>query len=275
MPHRYVLDTLVAPTSNSQAQMFGCDVDGDTNIDNQLGAVLVTLANQGMPTQDAITDAVDRGAAIHLVEVVAASLASGPASVRLFGGTNPDPAACLDAGDVTCRRHFTGTAMFETDGATPEAAAGQIQQGTLRASGGIAVLPLPIFGVDTYTVRAAAVQLVLAPTTIQSPSKLCGTITQGEIETTLYPRIRDAANAAIARDCLQPAQPDCGCADPSEGRTYRGLLDTSPADCTVTLDEVRNNSLITALFAPDVTIGGAPSLSFGFGVTGVGAVFMP
>jgi hypothetical protein len=43
----------------------------------------------------------------------------------------------------------------------------------------------------------------------------------------------------------------------------------------ITLDEIRNNSLIQSLLAPDVTLEGQPALSLGFGVTAVKAAFTP
>ena len=52
------------------------------------------------------------------------------------------------------------------------------------------------------------------------------------------------------------------------------LFDTNH-DCAVSVTEIQNNSLIQALFAPDVTIDGQMALSVGFGVTAVGATFTP
>ncbi|MGE5186314.1 MAG: hypothetical protein ACM31C_29870 [Acidobacteriota bacterium] len=49
------------------------------------------------------------------------------------------------------------------------------------------------------------------------------------------------------------------------------LFDTSPKDCTISLTEVQNNSLIKSLLAPDVTIENQPALSFGMQVTAVPA----
>jgi hypothetical protein len=49
----------------------------------------------------------------------------------------------------------------------------------------------------------------------------------------------------------------------------------APRDCRITATEVQNTPIIMSLLEPDVTIAGQPALSFGIGITGIGATFSP
>lgn len=60
-----------------------------------------------------------------------------------------------------------------------------------------------------------------------------------------------------------------------QGSTDTALFDTTPKDCVITLDEIRNSPLIRSLLAPDVLINGQAALSLGFAVTATRAAFMP
>jgi hypothetical protein len=106
-------------------------------------------------------------------------------------------------------------------------------------------------------------------------SVIAGAITQGEIDAKIYPAIHQNAAAAVAADCMGTMPPDCGCTPGSTGRTQLSLFDTNPQDCAISLAEIRTNTLLQSLFAPDVNIGGQAALSFGFGATAVQATFTP
>ena len=86
--------------------------------------------------------------------------------------------------------------------------------------------------------------------------------------------------------CLNEAPPCCD--EGSTGETLVDLFDEEPepsGDCTITLDELKNNDLISSLLAPDVDLFDADgnfnprqdmvkdSLSLGVGFSAVGAVF--
>ena len=57
------------------------------------------------------------------------------------------------------------------------------------------------------------------------------------------------------------------------GKTILGLFDTTPKDCMVTVDEIKNNSLIVSLLSPDVTVDGKMALSLGIKATAVKATY--
>ncbi len=60
-----------------------------------------------------------------------------------------------------------------------------------------------------------------------------------------------------------------GCASGSTGKTILNLFDTTPKNCMVTVDEIKNNTLIQSLLAPDVKIDGKDALSLGIKATTV------
>ena len=70
-----------------------------------------------------------------------------------------------------------------------------------------------------------------------------------------------------------PAAAGCGCMSGSTGKTILNLFDTMPKNCAVTVEEIKNNSLIQSLLAPDVTIDGKTALSLGIKATTVKGTF--
>jgi hypothetical protein len=279
--HRFVIDKVQVPTNNNEALMFGLDLDGDQAVDNQFGQVLVALMGQGFDTQSVVDQAVDRGQLLVLAELDAMSLADGPATYAHYAGANPMPAACAGASDMVCRRHLAGTATFDA-AATPRnpPLAGTFVAGTFDGGSGTLHMPLALaLGGDMpigVTLIGARVRLGMASDARLGSGVVAGAMTTTEVETKIYPQLQANANAAIMADCtMLSSPPDCGCAAGSTGRTLRGLFDTNPADCNVSIQEIRDNTLIQTLFAPDVSIGGVDALSVGLSVTAVHAGYVP
>jgi hypothetical protein len=81
--------------------------------------------------------------------------------------------------------------------------------------------------------------------------------------------------AQVGHDCILPASPpNCGCVSgTSSGRTLLSVFDSSPQDCSISLDEVRTNNLVLGALAPDIMIDGVPAASLGLRVTAVAASF--
>lgn len=102
---------------------------------------------------------------------------------------------------------------------------------------------------------------------------IAGALSQAEVDTKFIPALHQNAVVQVMADCTGTIPPDCGCAAGSTGRTYLNLFDTTPKNCAISLEEVRNNTLIQSLLAPDVTIEGQTALSFGFGVSAVKAAY--
>ncbi len=280
--HHYVLDTLLVPTNNNEARLYGLDLDNDGAVDNQFGMVLGTLAAMGFPAQMSTTQNIDRGKSITLVDVFANDLTTElGATFATFVGTNPMPAACASASDTTCRRHLAGSATFTiaTAAATNPPLMGAIAAGTYTsAPAGLLAAPFPVFPsaapVTLNLVGARVVATPIAATKLVSV-KIGGAITNAEMDAKVYPAISAGMEMNIAADCTAlTSPPDCGCTSGSTGKTWLELVDAAPKDCHVTAEEVKTNSLFMSLFAPDVMINGQMALSIGYKASAVEAGFV-
>ena len=275
--HRWVIDRQRIPANNLQARDFGLDLNGDLVVDNQLGMVLATLASQGFDIQASTDAAVSKGQILMLGEANVAVLTG--ATFTMYTGANPQPAPCNGPGDTVCRRHLAGTGTFDVAassahdtpltgamvGTTLTTGPGHLQVAVVFAGG--APITLDLIG--------ARVKLEMVADATLAQSVIAGGVSQTQLDTKVYPALQLNFSAIVAADCPTTTPPDCGCPAASTGRTILNLFDTTPKNCLITIDEIRNNSLIQSLFAPDMTLEGQPALSFGFAATAVKGGFAP
>jgi len=288
--HHYVVDKALVPTNNNESREYGLDLNGDGQADNQLGMVLGTLAGMGFDIQATIDTAVLKGSINLLVDVQTADetfMSSAATGMSVFIGSDPQPAACMTGEDVTCTTakpavctgcgHQFGGAGGTFTAATNQdiALAGKIVGGTFTggpgdlsiqiAIGGTMAIPLNLIGA-----RAKATGMTADKIT---GIVFAGAITKTDIDTNIIPAVVNQLTPTITRDCTMPtAPPGCGCADGSTGKTIIGLFDTD-MNCMVSVDEVKTNSLIMSLLAPDVTVDGKMALSLGIKVAAEKATF--
>jgi hypothetical protein len=282
-PHYgYVASEVTVPANNSQAREIGLDLNGDKTVDNQLGMVLGTLAGQGFEVQATLDEAVLTGSIILLLDLQTPDFASTTGaglSIRL--GDQATPAPCTDP-DVltTCGQHLDGTGEFTIDASSPADAGveGKIAGGVF--SGGPGEITLQIALADAAPIELRLIGARAKATGITEGGIteiiLAGALTQNDLDTKVIPTIQAQLPPLIERDCTEidpPNPPDCGCPSGTTGNTVLGLFDTDPQDCAVTVDEIKNNSLIQSLLAPDVTIDGEDALSLGLRVGAVSASF--
>jgi hypothetical protein len=103
---------------------------------------------------------------------------------------------------------------------------------------------------------------------------LGGAVTKDDIDNEVIPAIAAQLTPLVMRDChMLSSPPTCGCDDGSTGKTLIGLFDAGTKDCAISVDEIKNNSLIVSLLAPDVTINGKMALSLGVKATAKKATF--
>lgn len=276
--YRWVVDKQLIPKSNAEANLYGIDLNGDGVVDNQLGAVLAAFIGQGIDLQ-AITDAaVARGQILMLGEAELGVDSPTGASFTMYTGADPQPPACNGAADLVCRRHLTGSGAIgvAASSAHDPPLAGTIANGTLVAGPGhLEVSVVFPAGPVLLELIGARVRLQPVAATSLGQSVIAGAVTATQVDTQIFPAMQQSMSLRVAMDCPGTTPPGCGCASGSQGSTYLNLFDISPKDCKITLDEVRNNTLIKSLFAPDVTIEGQTALSVGFAVTAVKATFTP
>jgi hypothetical protein len=279
-PHyTYVVDSVTVPRNNSEARMIGLDLNDDDTIDNQLGMVLGTLAGQGFDVQGTLDESVNEGSIILLLDMQTPSFDStAGAGLQIKLGDNPVPAACTDPLDpLTCGQHLEGGAMFEIAAGSPSNAGveGRIAAGTFNGGPGTIKLQIALGGTDPIDLDLIGARAKASGISEAGISEviLAGALTQTDLDTKVIPAIHAQIDPIITEDCTGTAPPDpCGCEANSTGKTVIGLFDEND-DCTVSIEEIKTNSLIVSLLAPDVVIDGQDALSLGLSVTAVGAVF--
>lgn len=286
--HTYVVSKLKVPASVNEATMLGLDIDdkpGDTmgGIDNSLGNSLGTFAGQGLNLQPGIDSSVDTGSIMLLTNIKATDLtnASG-VGMWVYLGTNPNPPACDGAADTTCRKHLSGSAMFDIDAAGPQNAllVGRIMAGKFAGGPGTVNLQLDL-GTGTpvdLPLQKAKAEINIGATGIAAGSKIGGAILQTDIESKIHPAIQTLVTGIFEEDCGPVAgrtPPMCGCMSGSTGATVMGLMDTAaPRDCQVSVAEV--TAFLNPIINQDIDVNGDgtnDAVSVGLGVEGVGATF--
>jgi len=276
---QFVANTIDVPTSASEANALGLDIDGDPMMrpDNALGQILATLTSMGADPQATIDAFVADGELLEVFDVQATDLVSASdVGVRGFVANDGDvPANPAD--------NFSGSEMFVIEPGTPTDSLlyGDITGGHLSAGGGTFPLKLLVFaGTSPILVNlvGARVEANITATNL-SVGRLGGGITEAEIDNIVIPGLAEALNGIVADDC-----PGGVCPPGGNGAQILLLFDAN-SDGTITAEELRTNALIMSLLAPDVDLfdsagnynprvdGVKDSLSFGVGFTAVGAVF--
>jgi hypothetical protein len=296
---QFVVDKILMPTTAAQANMFGLNLDGDEQgrPDNALGQILSTLAGQAggsFNLQDAIDEQVNQGDIILLANVQATALTTAAGvGTSIFLGSNPSTAPCLNADDVVCGLHLDGMTTFDIDAASPSQAdstlVGQIVGGRLTGGPGSVTIELSLVqGGEALVANLVGARVEGAITADDmTGGKLGGAITEQALNDDILPALHMILGTTIAEDCTGTADPCCE--DGSTGQLLIDLFDESdPQDCVVTLEELKNNSLISSLLAPDVDLfdgdpsankfdprkdGVKDSLSLGIGFTATGGTF--
>ncbi|MBA3817967.1 MAG: hypothetical protein H0X17_03680 [Deltaproteobacteria bacterium] len=281
-PHyTYVASQVLVPATNSQAREYGLDLNGDGTVDNQLGMVLSTLGSQGFDIQTTIDEAVAQGSIILLADFQTSSFESTAGAglqIKLGDKATSMPAPCTNPADpLTCGKHLTGTGVFTVAAGSPDnaAVAGKIVGGTFTGGPGDISLQIALggtAGIQLDLIGARAKATGISENGMESII-IGGALTKEDLDSKVIPAIHLQIAPIITEDCTNTTPPDCGCAAGSTGKTVLNLFDSMPKDCTVTVDEIKNNSLIQSLLAPDVTIGGRMALSIGLKAKAVKGTF--
>ncbi len=297
--YQYVVDHITMPTTANEANMLGLNLDDDPQgrPDNALGQILSTLAGQAggsFNLQESIDTQVAEGQIILLANMKTKSFTTATGvGTWVFLGANPSNAPCTDANDTVCGHHLDGSTSFDIDSTSPDDAllSGQIVGGKFTGGPGTVTIELSLVSGDNTGI---IVNLVGAKMEISSAAdgslmggRLGGAVTEKSLNDDILPALHNVLSDTISRDCTGTAAPCC--TDGSTGQLLIDLFDESdPQDCVVTLDELKNNSLISSLLAPDVNLfdgdpadgkyaprtdGVKDSLSLGIGFTAVGASF--
>jgi hypothetical protein len=307
--YHYVVNTLVASTSESQDALLHVDTHGNpvatggTGVD-KLGGLFAALrqASPQVDFQPALTADVDDGNIVLLVDLQTASLADGSdAGLQMFLGDDPMPPPCDGSSDTTCGHQFSGSATFGIAlSSTDEPVLGTIAGSEFAGIGNNLVLPYTIAlaggsaGVVTLELHDAIVQASSLDATAIGGMVIGGAILETDVQSTLLPAIATDLNAIVTASCT--AGSACG-----SGKTIVSCSGATPPhdvcctgsaaaligdnavvgldankDCVITTQELSTNTLVAALVSPDVASTGnsePDAVSFGTAATAVGAVF--
>lgn len=278
--YQYVSSEAFVPTNNNQAREYGLDLNGDKTPDNQLGMVLGTLATMNIDVQGSITDAVLEGSIILLIDFQTKDFTNTTAAgLKVLLGDNPMPQPCTDPDNptpATCGKHLDGNGMFSIDANSPPSAAvaGKIINGTFNGGPGNLSLQISLGEGDPVQLDLIGARAKASGITETGISTviLAGALTENDLNTKVIPAIQGQIGPLIDRDCMNPAPPNCNCTSGSTGATVLNLFDADK-NCAVSVDEIKNNSLIQSLLAPDVEVNGTPALSLGIKVVAKKATF--
>lgn len=231
--HRYAIDTFDLPTSNQQARVLADDLDGDHQVDNQVGMVIATLGTQ-------------------------ADLAPNPTDLR-----NLLPSAVeINTHDLIDDDHV-GVSYIGRPGDASTLATGTFSAGvfvsertrdTTHPANGAMVLPVFADADPTeFPFEHGEIDL--------QPDGNGGY--KGELRGVIDP---DIALMQAAQSTYQMLR-----ANPHDHVEFAQVLtgdkfdDTEPPPEPVTLANIEASPLMQSMLAPDLTLDGVHWLSFGFG----------
>jgi hypothetical protein len=260
--HGYVVNAITFPTNSDQARALGRDLTRDGEPDNQFGMVLATLATQGFDFNSLIDETIRSGAVVMLHSLRTTSLANAKgATLRVLRGVpkaNPD---------------LNGGGLFRVDTTKPSV---KLPAGirNYKVKAGPGAMPVVMPG---FAPGAAPVFLTLKKGRINATcrrarcvhGRITGALPMTQINGRLMPAFASQFQTLVNADC--PTEDTCG--PGSTGATLLNLFDAND-DGQITATELRENSLMKSLFAPDVDLvkGGAKeAMSFGVGFTSASA----
>jgi hypothetical protein len=226
--HRYVIDRYTLPTANAQATQLGDDLDGNGTIDNEVGIIFGTLSGQGDLTK----------------------YASSMSAVGLL------PSAVMIQADSLADDDSVGVSYIGRPGDTSVPVGGRFVGGVFSSN-------------RTATTEHGAEGTLVLPVFIDAdPTGFV--LDRGEIDLTpdstgYSGLIRGEIASDVALEAAATSMQQMVMSNPKDHAPFGSLLDGNE-DGRVTVDEVTQSPLITALLEPDLKRDGASFLSIGFGV---------
>lgn len=274
----YVFNSVLMPTSNAEANLIGFDLSGDTIVDNKFGKAMSSLIAMGFLVNPSINTAIQNGSILMLAtfDTTSTADAEGARFLTYFGG-NASPLPCVAPKD--CGYHLSGAATFDiaADNIEGTATVGSVAAGVYRGLGG--QLPMRfMFGIEKADILLLDGHVELSQPSVDgfAPGRLGGAIPAKDVDEGIYPAVHKTIKASVAFSCTGTPAPTCGCSANTNGAVFVGALDVNH-DCAISLEEVKANPTISALFALDLDRDHdqtADALSCAFAITGKRATFV-
>ncbi len=251
----YLVNNVLLPISNSEANSYAIDVDGDGFPENSIGQLLVALSTQGFDFLGPMDAAVASGSIVHLVGLQStdALFKNDPAAQAtwcvgvptatppLFNGT--DNPSCADTSGTFVAALSGGSFTSPAPASTPNPVPLDIELAIGTSHVTLHVLNARL----SFTTNAAGNMPV---------GQINGSIPHDNLLTTFPPAMAEACNASIQSNPSSNTSTTC-----------KGIFDTGcigfpgySGDGQIAVCEVTENTLFQALFAPDVQVADGGTL---------------
>ena len=253
----YVVSKIALPLTQAQVREYSLDLGSanssmlDGVADNAIGVLLGLLAQENLPMQRVITEAVDRGNIIQLLDLQSTDfINANNAGLRIRFGQNPVPQPCNNAFDTICRRHLTGSAIFSIAADSPTNAifSGSVVNGEFDGFSSEITLQLAFANVTLINLRLRHARIMARSISENDIAtiNIGGKVTKEETLITVVPVIQGQLKDILDRDCVAGGNggvpPRCGCQSRSSGEALFRIFDGSvagiPRDCQISSAEI-------------------------------------
>ncbi len=245
--YRYVVSAIEIPANASRARELGMNLDEDERDyrDNQLGSVFGAI--NSLSEYDLSSEAnalVASGEILQLVDLQTLGLEEAT-------GVGVQVALGVDLDDNPANNH-SGSEPLDLDSSVEAGnISGTIADGQLVVELGTAPLALtfPGFG-ERFIFQLTSARMEATVTENGLIGRIGGAVSLEDVDNNLVPALAEGFRRAIATDC-----PEDLCAEDSFGELLVAVFDASvPKDYVITAQELRDNSLFGALFAPSLDL---------------------
>jgi hypothetical protein len=269
--HQYVTSKLVLPLDQATLTENAFDLDKNGTVDNQLGNILIALKDQmgEVSPQGTVDGAIADGTIVLLLSVYAKDIqASDQSIIWAFLGESATGAP-VPGKSYTVNTDAPSNAYF----------GGKIKAGLGTYGGDDATLTLSIALTETpleLSLREAHVEFdVSADGKTLENGRLGGAIPEADINTQLLPEMQKLMQDQVTFRCGAETTPGACACTPSNsgGATIQQMFDTND-DCTITIDEIKNNDTLKLLLKGDITLkDGTKAMSLGLGFEAIDAAY--
>ncbi len=267
--HGFITNTMRLPLTNTEARELGRDVDGDGDRDNQLGSIFATMGSQGVDLGATVSDAIVSGDVVmlHAVRTFSFVNSSNATWQVWYGAPTPDP-------------DFSGAGEFDLLAGQPHSKRlpATIKDHKVKTAAGTVPLRIDLGTGPVLFSMKKAVIFATCTKTACTAGRIAGALTSQQVDAKLIPAWAEMMQAIVDQDCPGPGPESC--ADGSTGKSLVNIFDANE-DLVITATELRENSLIQSLLAPDLDLfkangdpgkdGVKESVSLGLGFTTVKA----
>jgi len=250
----YLVDSVSLPTSQSQANTYAIDLDGDGGNDNNFGSMLAAFDSSGFAVADAMNAAIASGSIIHLLSLHSTDplFANDPAAQTDWYVGLPAPAP----------PKFDGTDNLPYDNNyAPGVFLAALANGGFTSEDP-ATTTTPVSLTFKLQIGPDQVSLFLQGTRLSFTTdhaghlfgQINGSIQHDDFPTKIAPAYADLCNSAINADPNSGTATNCKGLFDQGGSDCGGNSNSFAGDGLIEVCEITSSALMQSLWAPDVYI---------------------